>query len=144
MKNSKDYLPNSDPEKAQHFLDNLSNYNISWKEISQKLNISKATLIGLRSHPERFETGRWKTINKLARLEDEQYIKRALGNKPMLIKKMVKDVIDTHVPGNSKVAEAIKQNAKSDPVLIAKIANIIEKEEEMKKNEKESKTGKQS
>ena len=70
---------------------------------------------------------KWESINKLAKLSDEKYVDKILGDRPEVVAKTIGLLVDERITGNDELAIALRKIIKSDPLIMATIAELIAK-----------------
>lgn len=123
-------LNKTDAEKAQMYLDNHSKIKKTWADISKEMEVPQATITRLKGHPERLKVASWELVHKLAEAQDKHQIEQIVGRNYKIVSKAIEKIIDDRVQGTDKLAEALRDILKSDPMIIAYLAEILEKEED--------------
>lgn len=70
---------------------------------------------------------KWESINTLAKLSDEKYVDKTLGDRPEVVTKTIGLLVDERITGNDELAIALRKIIKSDPLIMATIAELIAK-----------------
>ena len=70
---------------------------------------------------------KWESINTLAKLSDEKYVDKTLGDRPEVVAKTIGLLVDERITGNDELAIALRKIIKSDPLIMATIAELIAK-----------------